>query len=322
MLFSSYNSSITLLWAIWGISMAVTYLLTYKRRRNYFSVFANTVLPFGIYSLMVYENSHLYLCAAIEMAIIVLGGIYSFAVLIRKINPANPAGTAVIMKNRILSCINGTKGIAAVCFSVLFIYVTALNAFGMPSFIPAVKPTEEVNENKEAVIEEYMPVISSIDESVWKNLSFDDRLDVLQTIANVEKTQLGISHEVNVCAASLGWGTYGTYDYSKHEVTINMQIIMDDDSTEAVKTLCHELRHAFQHDAADAYLSLDEKYQQLAVFDDMRAFYENLDDYQNASRDGFDAYENQTVEVDSRKYEEERAEFYFEQAKIYLADAA
>ena len=97
---------------------------------------------------------------------------------------------------------------------------------------------------------------------------------------------------------------------------------MDDDSTEAVDTLCHEVRHAYQHDSVDAFLSLDKEYQQLVIFDDMRAFYENLEDYQSAMRDGFEEYENQTVEADSRKYAEERTAFYFETVEKYFSDAA
>lgn len=320
--FSTYNESKAVLWVIWGVCLVVTYLLTFRRRRNYFSLFTNTVLPLGIYSAITYKDSHMIIVGVIGLAILILCGLLALAMIIASNHPDDFDKFLKMLKIKVLHFLNGAKSIASVCLSVLVIYISGLYAFDSPSLIPAVKPVAAVEENKAEAIEKNMPVISKIDESIWKNLSPEDRIDVMQTLANVEKVQLGISHEVNVRADSLGLGTYGVYDHSKHEVTINMQILMDDDSTDAVSTLCHELRHAFQHDSADAFLSLGKEYQQLEIFDDMRAFYENFEDYQSASRDGFDEYESQTVEADSREYSEEQAAFYFWAVDKYLADAA
>ena len=316
--FHTYDESTAKLWLIWGACLVVTYLLTVRRRRNYFSLFTNTVLPFGIYSAMAYDDAHYVVLSAIFFSILILCGLFGLAMIITSNLPDDFDKMLKILKIRMLHFLNGTKSIVSVCLSVLLVYISGLYAFDSPSLIPAVKPAAAVEENKAETVEKNIPLISKIDESIWKNLSLEDRLDVMQTLANVEKVQLGISHEVNVRADSLGLGTYGTYDFNKHEVTINTQVLMDDDSTEAVKTLCHELRHAFQHDVTDAYLSLDEEYQQLAVFDDVRKYYENLDDYQNASRDGFEEYENQTVEADSREYSEKRTAFYFQTVDKYL----
>lgn len=318
--FHTYDESTAKLWLIWGACLVVTYLLTFRRRRNYFSLFTNTALPFGIYSAMAYDDVHYVVLSTIFFSILILCGLLALAMIITSNLPDDFDKMLKILKIRMLHFLNGTKSIVSVCLSVLVVYVSGLYAFDSTSIIPAVKPTTAVEEDKAEVVEKNMPVISKIDESIWKNLSLEDRLDVMQTLANVEKVQLGISHEVNVRADSLGLGTYGTYDHSKHEVTINTQVLMDDDSTEAVKTLCHELRHAYQHDSADAFLSLDREYQQLKIFDDMRAFYENFEDYQSASRDGFEEYENQTVEADSREYSEEQATFYFRAVDKYLAD--
>lgn len=320
--FNTFDESKSKLWLIWGVCFVVTYLLTFRRRRNYFSLFTNTVLPFGIYSAIAYDDLHYVVLLAVAFSILILCGLLGLAMIITSNFPDDFDKFLKMLKIRMLHFLNGAKSITAVCLSVLLVYVSGLYTFDSASLIPAVKPAVAVEENKAEAVEKNMPVISKIDESIWKNLSPEDRLDVMQTLANVEKVQLGISHEVNVRADSLGLGTYGTYDFKKHEVTINMQILMDDDSTDAVSTLCHELRHAYQHDSADAFLSLDKEYQQLEIFDDMRAFYENFEDYQSASRDGFKEYENQTVEADSREYSEKQAAFYFWAVDKYFADAA
>ncbi len=320
--FNTFDESKAKLWLIWGACLVITYLLTFKRRRNYFSLFTNTVLPFGIYSAMAYDDQHYMIIGAVGISILILCGLFCFALILANDIPDNFDETLKKIKCGIVHCLNGTKSIVSVCLSVLLIYISGLYAFDSPSIIPAVKPTAAVEENKAEAVEKNMSVISKIDESIWKNLSLEDRLDTMQTLANVEKAHLGISHEINVRADSLGLGTCGFYDYSKHEITINTQVLMEDDSTEAVDTLCHEVRHAFQHDSADAFLSLDKEYQQLVIFDDMRAFYENFEDYQSVFRDGFEEYENQTVEADSRKYGEERTAFYFWAVDKYFADAA
>ena len=320
--FNTFVESKVKLWIIWGACLVVTYLLTFRRRKNYFSLFTNTVLPFGIYSAMAYDDQHYMIIGVVGFSILILCGLFCFALILANDIPDNFDETLKKFKCGIVHCLNGTKSIVSVCLSVLLIYISGLYAFDSPSIIPAVKPTAAVEENKAEAVEKNIPIISKIDESIWKNLTLEERLDTMQILANVEKVHLGISHEINVRTDSLGWGTYGTYDFNKHEITINTQVLMDDDSTEAVTTLCHELRHAFQHDVTDAYLSLDEEYQQLAVFDDVRKYYENLDDYQNASRDGFDEYENQTVEADSREYGEKRTAFYFQRVDKYFADLA
>lgn len=320
LLFRTFNESKAILWVICGVCFVITYLLTHKRRRNYVSLITNTVLPFGIYSLMAYDDAHFLLISILEIAVMAVCFLYCLAVIVRKIKHDDFEQVMKVIKSRLYHCALGMKCVAAVGFSVLIGYIYVLNAFGVPSVVPAVEPTETVAENKQAVLSESMPVISGIDESEWEKLSSEKRLDVLQTLANVEKTQQGISHEVLVCSEPLGFSTYGTYNHKTHTVTINSNVIADDDAEQAVITLCHEVRHAYQHDVADAYLSLDKEYQQLGIFDDVRKYYENLDDYKQASKDGFDEYESQTVEADSRAYSEKKAEFYFEQAKKYLTD--
>lgn len=320
--FNTFVESKVKLWLIWGACLVVTYLLTFRRRRNYFSLFTNTVLPFGIYSAMAYDDLHYVVLLAVAFSILILCGLYGLAMIIVSKVPDDFDKLLKILKIKTLHFLNGVKSIVAVCLSVLLVYISGLYAFDSPSLIPAVKPAAAIEKNKAEIVEKNMPLISKIDESIWKNLTLEERLNTMQILANVEKVHLGISHEINVRTDSLGWGTYGTYDFNKHEVTINTQVLMDDDSTDAVTTLCHELRHAFQHDSADAFLSLDEEYQQLAIFDDMRDFYENFEDYQSAARDGFEEYENQTVEADSRKYSEERTAFYFQTVDKYFTDVA
>ncbi len=320
--FSTYGESKAALWIIWGVCFVFTYLLTRKHHRNYLSLFSDTVLPFGIYTIMTYENSQPLVVLVVEMAILVLCGSFGIAIIVANKIPDEPRRRLKMLKVGLLRFLNGIRNITAVCLSILVFYLSGLCAFDSPSLIPAVKPTVAVEQNKDEVLKEKMPVISRIDKSIWKTLSFEERLDTVQTIANVENLQVGITHEVRVCAESMGLGVYGQYDSTNHTIYINTELLEDDNPIQCIDTLCHELRHVYQYNVVDAYLALDEEYQQLEIFDDARRYYENLDDYQSASRDGFDAYEKQVVEEDSRKHGKMRSVYYFWLAGKYLADEA
>lgn len=315
---STYNKSRVIFWAVCIVSFVATYLLTCKRRRNYLSVFSNAVLPLGIYTFMVYGDN-LIISTFAGMLTVLLCGIYCFMVLVRPIRTDDAYRGGLILMSRVKSCINGSKTIAAVCMTVMLVSLIGVRAFDFLSFVPEVKPSISVAQDKSEYLEENMPVISKIDDSIWKNLSFDDRLDVLQTLANVDASQQGISHEINVCAKNLGPSTYGSYNYSTHTVAINIAVIEMDTATQSVETVCHEVRHAYQHDLTDAYLSLDKEHQQLLIFDDVRRYYENIEDYRDAEEDGFEEYESQIIEVDSRDYSEAKTPVYFFAAAKYLA---
>lgn len=316
----TYNESRAIFWIVCILSYIAMGLLTFKRRRNYLSVFSNAILPLAIYTDISYEADS-FIMLSVRMAVLLLSGLYCLAVIARRVDTDDTYKWAMILINRLKKCLNASTIIVAFCFTFVFVSLLAARAFDVPSFIPDVKPSTEVAQDKSKFLEKNMPVISKIDDSVWKNLSFEDRLDVLQTLANVEASQQGLNHEINVCAENLGYGTYGTYDYSKHRVTINISVIEMDTATQSVTTLCHEVRHAYQHGITDAYLSLDDEYQQLLLFDEVRKYYENIEDYQTAMKDGFDKYESQIMEVDSREYSESKTPVYFYAAQKYLASS-
>ena len=306
------------LWFLWAICLAVTYLLTYKRRRNFFSVFSNTVIPFGIYTMITYDTHHPHIIFIVQIALILGCGIYAMLHVLTDI--PDESELSKVIKRRFFHFLGGAKSIASVCLSVLVIYVSALYFFDSPSLVPAVKPAVTVQENKTEYLNKNLPVISNIDSSVWSSLSLEDRTDTLQTLANVTASQLGISHEIIVRVASLGM-TYGCYDFNRHTVTINKDIVENNDPRKCVETVCHETRHAFQHDVADAYLSLDKEYQQLEIFNTVRQYYENLDDYKNVASNGFEEYETQLVERDCRAYSEVKTDAYFTLAREYHQSA-
>lgn len=320
--FNSYNSSKIKLWILFVVCLTISYLLTFRHRRNYFSVFANSVFPFGLFALETLGASHPFLAFAVEAGVFVLCALFGFAMICNNHRPHDPTKLCESIKRGFVHFLNGIKSISSVGFFIFISYVLILTTFSLPSLTPAVKPLEKVNATKAEYLQENLSEIVKIHPTVWKTLSFMQRLDTLQTLANVEKVQSGITHEINLKSKNLGMATYGTYDFETHCVSINNMLIKDDDPTQAVSTLMHEIRHAYQHEVTDALLSLDKEYQQLALFDDARSFFENNADYKSIYKgDTFKEYESQPVESDSRLYSEERAAYYFALADECFAEA-
>lgn len=317
LIFQTFNYSKIILWIMSITITSVGYFLTRKRRRNYLSLFVNISLPFEIYTLMTHEYIFFEFIAIIFIVSFILCILYFSAVLLRHLIKNDKILKLKFYKNMSLHIVNGFRTICAVCFSVLLIYAAVDCVFEPTAIMPSIKSSNEIVENKNDIISENMKHIYKIDTNTWANLSIEERLDLLQILANTERIILGISHEISVCSDNLGFGTYGSYDFNTHKVWIDLDVINDDTANKSIETLCHEIYHGYEHDFVNAFLSLDKEYQQLSVFDEVRKYKENFDNYQTGY-DDFETYYNQIVEVDSRAYGKKREAFYFAEAEKYI----
>ena len=59
-----------------------------------------------------------------------------------------------------------------------------------------------------------------------------------------------------------------------------------------VNTICHEMKHAEQHEVVDAYRHADDRYKMLSTYDDARILYEEFLDYTNVNENR-EVYRNQ-----------------------------
>jgi hypothetical protein len=83
--------------------------------------------------------------------------------------------------------------------------------------------------------------------------------------------------------------------FDGEQITINEQLVQGDDVRQAVTTLTHEGRHAYQRYAVEhPEIHGDQA--------EVKQWQENFAHYKNPQRDGFRAYYNQPVEVDARDY--------------------
>lgn len=144
--------------------------------------------------------------------------------------------------------------------------------------------------------------------SQWTELSEERKLEVLQTIENHSAFEAG-RLSCPVVGKFLYTGTdgvvLGTYDPKNQVIYVNSSQFASDTrygkDSEAIVTAClHEGRHAYQHQVADGIVLHDNQ----AEAD---AWKENLSEGNYISfRENPRTYYNQPVEVDARRFAEEK----------------
>lgn len=134
----------------------------------------------------------------------------------------------------------------------------------------------------------------------WINLSFDERVNLIQRIEN-QAAKVGCRSALSVETAPMGRENHGYMDWGAQRIVVNENLLHSnklEDFRQCIKTLLHEGRHAFQYSnvTVERTEPNDEKYQAWAL---------NLaTGYCSAKQHGFKNYYLQPLEVDARTFSE------------------
>lgn len=157
-------------------------------------------------------------------------------------------------------------------------------------------------------ISDVMSCTEGLEYSEWKELSFEERMEVLQ---EVEFKIAEIAHRppCHVSSKSLGEDHYGSYTPGTSNLVVNSDVISSNsfaDYKETLDTLIHEGRHAYQ----DYNLNEREVHPRSGDVSNWR-LNEKHYEYQDVAHYGFKAYALQPVEADARAFAEDVLKNYF-----------
>ncbi|MBQ2856270.1 MAG: DUF3920 family protein [Bacteroidaceae bacterium] len=157
-------------------------------------------------------------------------------------------------------------------------------------------------------ISDMMTSIEGLEYSEWKDLSYEERMEVLQ---KVECKIAEIAHRpvCHVSLKSLGEGHYGYYTPGTNNMVVNGDVIVSNsfcDYKETLDTLIHEGRHAYQ----DYNLNEREVHPRSGDVSNWKLNEEHYE-YQDVAHYGFKAYALQPVEADARAFAEDILKKYF-----------
>lgn len=195
---------------------------------------------------------------------------------------------------------------AVPCLLSIFVY-----SFESPTYKATEELWNQLFPETESVVEENKPddlyeknteLWSYLQEENWNRLSIQERITVIQELVDFESGVLGIP-TVPVTSAMIGTATLGAYDNELNQMWINTEHLANSSVCDVINTICHEVHHSYVDYLVNT-LDWDNPAMNSAYFAELRELMDSQENYKSAWSYGFDAYENQPLEVAAREYSE------------------
>ncbi len=301
------NSRIVLVLTV-TLSIIILTFLQLKRNRNSLAIAADLTAGYGLYTIAAYHDKYPGLIFVTFTASLVLSLFYFILIMFRRIQAEKHKN--VIIRFRLKNTLTGCRNILCAGFAVMML-LAGLNSFFLISPQGKKDAGAENKVPEEQTIAANMETLILLSDENWNALNEEEKLQVLQTIANIERHYLGLPHELTVRVSDTEEDKLCGYYYDRtHEITINRTHLMADPSYALVDTIAHEAYHALQHRMVEAYEEADEEAKNLILFYDASVYSEELRNYKNGSED-FRDYYSQKCEEDARNYAKTATEEYF-----------
>lgn len=301
---------------LWGMIIGVTIIMRtiiYKKHSTW-SLISSLLLSYGAYTALTYWNT---IGGRIQL---ILGSAFGVAfllcVLVMTRSIPNKRRRKRIIKRRVHNCVINTFNIVAVAMAVIMIPMITDGALGNSLFDAHTEAKAGVSVNQQT-LSGNIDTVLKLQENEWAKLSTNEKLDVMQTVANIEAHYLGVPNEINVGIANLREGTLACYSDSKHMVYISLDHMETDTASEILNSCCHEVFHCYQHRLIDAFNNAGEELKELRIFKEVTAYKDEFDSYVDGHLDPC-AYYFQQCEQDARKYAESAVEDYYARIEDYL----
>ena len=303
----SFTESKIIFLIVLGMACILGILCNIKKDRNDVSVFFNIVTGYGLYTVLTYfqiQRNLIITVLSITVSISIIIGGY---IMQRQIKRKNFFRKTI--QSAILTIVGATQRIMGLGFLVILIVAGGNFLFGSSIIQSSVKPSDTAD-TYDQLLSESAETIALLDEDSWSSITVQEKAGVLQKIANLERSNLGISNELNVCVANLEEeGLWGYYDDSTHEIVIDMDLLLNGSVQDSLRCLVHEAFHSFEHRMVDLYKEIDSSNKNLWIFRKVNIYEEEFEHY-NDGEDTYSDYYEQQCETDARAYAEERVKFY------------
>lgn len=186
----------------------------------------------------------------------------------------------------------------AFCLTFLGPSVLVMTVYGLksPSLQAQTRPSNSETNAFEQLVNENMDTLKQLEPQTWPQLSPQQRLDLSQTLANIETSYLGIP-SLSVVSSKLEDSILGRY--RNETILIDLSYLQEASPAELVDVVCHECRHAYQESVVNMLDWSDETVQTHAFYREARQWKEDFAYYVSGDTP---AYYEQSVEQDARKY--------------------
>ena len=307
----TYFDSLLILWLTVIIFSIISFFFIYERARNGLSIVASIMLPLEIYTVFAYYKFFSVLFTIVLCSAILLVVLYS--VLFFKMRISNNRNRKKVIGIRINKWVCGSRIILAITLSALVLPLATKTLLNKP-LIASQSITENEADSDKWTFKNNVNELKKLRNSEWQELTVQEKVDVLQIVANIEAKALGISTKLSLGAKNMSEYTVGLYEKDTDKIYINIDSLVDCRADEALNTICHESYHAYQAKMAEVYNKLDENDKNLKLFEEAQKYAENYDNYYFTG----EKYYKQPLEVDAREYAKNAVEEYYAKIEVSL----
>lgn len=314
----TYTESKIILFGMIGLSIVICAFLLNRHARTGWTVATALGIPFGLYTVLTYSRTvgvWMPIVLALSVALSIAFAIY---LLTRRIR--NRKRKSKVIKHRIYrSCIM-CQSILTVALLVIMGSIGVHGVFGANILNSSVSATT-IERCSSQTISNNIDTILLLQEEEWGELSTREKLDTLQTVANIEAHYLGLPNELNVGIANLKEDILASYNDNTHTISIDLDHLENDSVYEVLNSCCHEAYHSYQYRLVDAYSTADERIKRLRIYKSAAQYEQEFGNYIDGDYD-FCSYYEQHCEMDARDYADDAVYDYYNRIRDYLNEAS
>lgn len=314
----TYTESKTILWVMIGLSILICAYALNRRMRTGWTVTTALVVPFGLYTVLTYIKTVGNWMPIVLVSAVALVVIYSVFIMTRKFK--NRRNKGKVIKRRLHRCCVASQSIVAIALLVVMGTIGAQGVFGDNILNSSISATAN-NQSVPQTISNNIDTILLLQEEEWANLTTQEKLDILQTVANIEAHYLGLPNELNVGTANLDENTLACYNDRTHTISIDLNHLENDSVYDVLNSCCHEAYHSYQHRLVDAYNAADENSRGLRIYKLAVQYGQEFNNYVDGDHD-FCSYYYQDCEIDARDYAEDAVYDYYDRIYEYLNETS
>lgn len=256
-----YFSSLALLIGLVLASSITGMALTWEARRNYVSLTVSLAIGIGTYLIISYwEVVPVFICILlVTLGIGILGCLvvaivgYGDAVKSKEVSTKLP--------NYVRHNVQNCRNVIGAIFAVILLCLMGLRMLQVPIFrtkssIDAKIPQSSAYED---AMDSNIETICLLREDVWADISVEERINVLQVVADIEAIHLDIPSIPVSADIIVDAGTLAYYRPSEKRITLSKDYLANCLGHSALDNILHEMYHAYQHATIELYESLDEE---------------------------------------------------------------
>ncbi len=270
-----------------------------KHGRNRAAVFRSAVGSVGLLACLNYTQKLLPLLCVLLPLGIAAWGIYTRILYEQPVNGRQNREN--VLRRRRMRSLSFARSVAAVGCTAIVLFTcigASFHCFGLDELAQATLPASEVTECADP-----HEVPMHCTESAWSQMSDKEKLDFLQSVANLEAQRLGVPHLSQVRVLPIASElTAGYYSNSDQMIVIDDEHFENSSPVKLVRTVCHESCHAYQYELIARYEKASKE--DIAAINELQVAkdYKKEFDHYIKGDDNFDGYYNQHCEIDARTY--------------------